>query len=156
MDKELIIRKLKENTKVIALGFVILMSAIIIGVSISTLSKTDNTLYQESKDGIYIEEEYLKTNESISVKVYMKSNDTIHCCWKTWDDSFSVWVYFRAEFWGEGGYGNKHYDRSYWNVKDSLAGTVFIELINKGLSGFIEVFVIVWSENDYPYCPLCN
>jgi len=164
MDKELIIRKLKENTKVIALGFVILISAIIIGVSISTLTKTDNTLYQESKDGIYIKEEFLVYNDTISIKVYAKTNDTIHIHFKTWDEPFHVEMMCRGTFWGEGvwDWQTERYDNVY---NDCESGIIIVELTNNDhnehinddwvVNGSIEIFVIVWSENDYPYCPLC-
>ena len=166
MKKESIIRKLKEKKKLLVVGIVILISGTIgLGIYISAITKPDySALYQRSRDGIYIEEEYLVYNDTISIKIYAKRNDTIHIHFRTWDEPFHVEMMCSGRFWGEGhwDWNTERYDNVY---NDCESGIVVVELTNTDhnehisdewvVDGFIEIFVIVWGKNDYPYCPLC-
>ena len=167
MNKEEIIRKLKENKKLILVFSIVSIAFIAILIpTIHIINKQQSTeaLYKKSKAGIYIEEEFLIYNDTISIKVYAKVNDTIHCHWRTWDEPFHLEIYFNAIFWGEGSW-NWQTERYYNVYNDCESGIVIVELTNTDhnehinndwvVNGSIEIFVIVWSEFDYPYCPLC-
>ena len=164
MSKESIIRILKENEKLIVVSVVILISGIIIGVGISAMIKPDSTLYQRSRDGIYIEEEYLIYNDTISIRIYAKEGDIIHAHWRTWDSSFHIERTYRDRFgaWGTWDWQTEGYDEF---ISDE-SGVITVEFKNTDhnehlwdtyvVDGFIEIFVIVWNEYDFHYCPLCQ
>lgn len=164
IDKESIIRLLKDNKKLIIVSVVILISGTIIGIGISAMIKTDSALYQRSRDGIYIQEEYLIYNDTISIRIYAKAGDTIHAHWRTWNEPFLVERMYRGRLGSEG-----HWDwqtEGYDEINFSESGIILVELKNTDhnehlydtyiVDGFIEIFVIVWNEYDSHYCPLCN
>lgn len=166
MSKESIIRILKENKKLLVVGIVILISGIIgVGIYISATTKTDySALYQRSRDGIYIEEEYLVYNDTISIKIYAKENDTIHCHWRTWDKPFLTEKYFYEKYGAEGHWSWATEGYIDFTACDSGVGYITIKNTDHNehlydtyvVDGFIEIFVIVWNEYDYYYCPLCQ
>jgi len=163
MNKEEIIRKLKENKKYVALIIIVLI--ISVGILVPTIlfankGISNEALYQKSKDGIYIED-FLINQDTITIKVYGKVGDCIHYHHKTTNDAFDV-VARISIFVKE---DNTQYSRSLstgfsYGIIDweelQHTGIYTITILNNDLhSGYIQIFAIIHSGNFSPDCPLC-
>lgn len=145
-----------------SVGILVIFVAILIPSLILLTPNSTNFLYQKSRDGIFIENEYLNATETLIVDIYVKEGDMIHWHYKTWDDVFKISVAYTQNIAGVE-YGSTLLtssnssglrDMSVNNV-DIKEGKCSFEFINEDdIGGNIQIFIIVYDEFYPPTCPI--
>ncbi|HEC36955.1 hypothetical protein LCGC14_0833590 [marine sediment metagenome] len=133
---------------IIISGFSIGITSILINDGNPSGNPNDE-LYQKSKEGIYVENQFLNA----TIKIYAEDTDWIHYHFTTWSDS----MYFTISTlnWSNGWVTNtKHIKSGNIQSEESSIYVLTIAYRNQD-EGSITFFVVVYSNGSYrPYCPL--
>ncbi|MBA7529853.1 hypothetical protein ES705_22052 [subsurface metagenome] len=177
MDKESIIRKLKENKKYVALIIIVsIITTIILVPTMIIINKqrTIDALYNKAKNGILIEDVYLTHAErelcdennpeygycwvpvdGFTFKIYAKAGDWYHFHYivngfnLVWFEYTGKWYGVGSSFWGQE-------NQETWKFDDSSIYTISVYNYDDTDNGTITFFFIVYTNEYYPPdCPLC-
>lgn len=131
---------------------IIIISGFSIGIA-SILINSGNPndeLYQRSKEGIYVENQFLNA----TIKIYAKDTDWIHYHFTTSSD----YMYFTISTltWSNGWLTNTK-NIKYGNIQSEESSIYVLTIAYREYDeGYISFFVVVYNNGSYrPYCPLC-